>query len=87
MESKKTRGKQAVAFIQAHGRKAWKEKAAYHQRSLSELTRCRYQAAFTAQRRAGKIENQKTEAVLKCKILNTYRRQGRPLAYKAAARL
>lgn len=75
---------QAVAFIQERDSKAWKEKEGYHRRSLNEVAMFRYKTAFTAQMRARKIKQQKTEVLLKCKILNTYRRCGMPLAYKAA---
>lgn len=76
---------EAVAFIQQQGSKAWKIKEAYHQRSLSEVARFRYKNTCSAQMKAGKMENQETEVKLKCKILNTCRCQGMPLAYKAAA--
>ena len=76
---------QAVAFIQEQGSKAWKIKEGYHQRSLSEVAMFRYKNTFSAQMKTRNIENQKTEVKLKCKILNTFRRQGMPLAYKAAA--
>ncbi len=45
----------------------------------------RYKNTFSAQMKARKMENQKTEVKLKCKILNTFRRQGMPLPYRAAA--
>jgi hypothetical protein len=76
---------EAVTFIQQQGSKAWKIKEAYHQRSLSEVAMFRYQNTFSAQMKARKMENQKTEVKLKCKILNTFRRKGMPMAYKAAA--
>ena len=76
---------QAVDFIQQQGSKAWKIKEGYHQRSLNEVAMFRYKNTFSAQMKARKMENQKTEVKLKCKILNTFRCQGMPLAYKAAA--
>ncbi len=76
---------QAVAFIQQQGSKAWKIKEGYHLRSLSEVVMFRYKNTFSAQMKARNMENQKTEVELKCKILNTFRRQGMPLAYKATA--
>ena len=75
---------EAVAFIQGHDSKAWKIQEGYHRRSLNEVAMFRYKTTFTAQMKARKMEQQKTEVALKCKILNTYRRQGMPLAYKAA---
>lgn len=75
---------EAVAFIEEHDRKQWKNKEAYHRRSLNEVAIFRYKARFTHQLSARKIENQQTEVALKCKILNSFRQQGRPLAYKTA---
>jgi len=73
---------QAVAFIQDYGRKTWKSQVGYHRRSLNEVAMFRYKTTFTAQMRARKIEQQKTEVTLKCKILNIYRQPGMPVAYK-----
>lgn len=76
---------QAVAFIQQQGSKAWKIKEGYHQRSLNEVAMFRYKNTFSAQMKTRNMENQKTEVKLKCKILNTFRQKGMPLAYKPAA--
>ena len=76
---------EAVAFIGQQGSKAWKIKQGYHQRSLSEVAMFRYKNTFTADMKARRMENQKTEVKLKCKILNTFRCQGMLMAYKAAA--
>ncbi len=76
---------EAVKYIQEHEREAWKIKEGYHRRSLNEVTMFRYKTTFTHQLKARKMESQKTEALLKCKILNTFRQQGMPLAYRAAA--
>lgn len=75
---------EAVEFIEGHGRKQWKIKEGYHQRSLNEVAIWRYKTSFTHQLSARKIENQQTEVALKCKILNSFRHQGMPLSYKAA---
>jgi hypothetical protein len=75
---------QAVAFIQEHGREEWKMKEGYHERSLNEVGMFRYKTTFTAKMSARKMDNQKTEVLLKCKILNIHRKQGMPLAYKVA---
>ncbi len=75
---------QAVKFIHRQGRKEWKIKAGYHRRSLNEVAMFRYKTAFTASISARKIDNQKREVALKCKILNIFNKQGMPLAYKAA---
>lgn len=75
---------EAVKFIKTHDRKAWKIKEGYHRRSLNEVAMFRYKTAFTANMSARKIDNQKREVALKCKILNIFNKQGMPLAYKAA---
>lgn len=75
---------QAVEFINSQGRKEWKIKEGYHRRSLNEVAMFRYKTTFTANMSARKLDNQQREVALKCKILNLYRRQGMPLAYKAA---
>lgn len=75
---------EAVKFIASHDRKEWKIKEGYHRRSLNEVVMFRYKSTFTGKMSARKIENQKTEVKLKCKILNIHRRQGMPLAYKVA---
>lgn len=77
-------GNEAVTWIKTHDRKAWKIKEGYHRRSLNEVAMFRYKTAFTASMSARKMENQKREVALKCKILNIFNKQGMPLAYKAA---
>jgi hypothetical protein len=74
----------AVEFMLSHERKEWKIKEDYHLRSLNEIAMFRYKTSFTDKMRARNLESQKTEVALKCKILNTYRQQGMPLAYKVA---
>jgi hypothetical protein len=75
---------QAVEFINSGGRKEWKIKEGYHRRSLNEVAMFRYKTAFTVNMCARKIDNQKREVALKCKILNIFHKQGMPLAYRAA---
>ena len=73
-----------MGFIASHERKGWKIKEGYHRRSLNEVVMFRYKSTFTGNMSARKMENQKTEVKLKCKILNMHRRQGMPFAYKVA---
>ncbi|HEY4650372.1 MAG TPA: IS5 family transposase [Pontibacter sp.] len=73
---------EAVEYIMGQDKKAWKVKERYHKRSLSEVAMFRYKTTFSANMRARHIENQKAEAILKCRILNIYRQQGMPLACK-----
>ena len=75
---------EAVEYINSKDSKAWKEKEGYHQKSLNEVAMFRYKTAFTGRMSARKMENQKTEAQLKCKVLNLFRQQGMPAACKAA---
>lgn len=75
---------EAVEYIKTHDRKEWKIKEDYHKRSLNEVSMFRYKTTFTASMSARKMDNQKTEVALKCKILNLFNKQGMPLAYKAA---
>ena len=74
---------QAVEFINKEGRKEWKIKEDYHQRSLNEVGMFRYKTTFTANMSARKLDNQQREVAIKCKILNIFNKQGMPLAYKA----
>lgn len=73
---------EAVKFINDHDQKQWKVHEEYHQRSLSEVGMFRYKTTFGDEMQARKIENQKNEALIKCKILNTYRDVGMPLSYR-----
>jgi hypothetical protein len=75
---------EAIVFMETRGRKEWKIQQGYHQRSLNEVAMFRYKTSFTHQLNARKIDNQQTEAKIKCKILNTYWQAGMPLADKAA---
>ena len=72
----------AVEFINKHDRMQWKIKEGYHLRSRNETTMFRYKTAFGGEIQARKIENQKTEVLLKSKILNIYRDVGMPMAYR-----
>lgn len=75
---------EAVEFLKSHERKEWKIKEGYHLRSLNEVAMFRYKISFTDKMSARKLDSQKTEIALKCKILNFYRQQGMPIAYKVA---
>ncbi len=75
---------QAVEAIQDVGRKEWKINNGYHKRSLNETAMFRYKTSFGGEMKTRKLQHQKTEVNIKCRILNTYRRQGSPIAYKVA---
>lgn len=59
-----------VREIRANGRKAWKEKTGYHQRSLSETAVWRIKSIDGDKLRSRSFKNQATEALMKCKIVN-----------------
>jgi hypothetical protein len=73
---------EAITAMQSHSRKQWKQQVGYHQRSRNEVAMFRFKTTFTHQLKARKLVNQQTEVNIKCKILNTYRKLGMPIAYK-----
>jgi hypothetical protein len=60
------------------GVKDWKKSSGYHLRSLVETTMMRFKRTFTDKLRSRNLENQKTEAYIKCLILNKFIEMGRP---------
>lgn len=74
----------AVEYINEHDRKQWKINEGYHKRSLNETVMFRYKTAFGGEMQARKIENQRTEVLIKTKILNIYRDVGMPVSYRVA---
>jgi len=73
---------QAVERIKEVGSKAWKKEIDYHRRSLIETTMFRYKVIFGEKSSARGEENQKTEAKIKCKILNVFTSIGMPKTIK-----
>ena len=69
---------EAIRAIRRMGRKAWKRKVGYHQRSLAETTMFRYKTTFDGKLKNRRFDNQQTEARLRCKILNQYTHLGLP---------
>jgi len=59
-----------------HGRKGWKERSGYHERSLSETAMFRVKSAFGGHLKHRLMEDQQVEARIKCKILNRFTRLG-----------
>ena len=78
------RRNEAVKYIQEHGLKAWKIKHEYHKRSLNETVMFRFKTIFGGELDARIMENQKTEILLKCLILNRFTGIGMPDSYKVA---
>ena len=75
---------QAVEDIGQRGRKEWKVSSGYHKRSRNEVVMYRFKTAFGPNLNARKMENQKTEANIKAKVLNVWWDMGRPVSYKAS---
>ncbi len=67
--SKEPRDK-AIREVRSLGRKTWKKKNKYHQRSLSETAMSRMKTVMGEKLKSRKFENQASEAFIKCKILN-----------------
>jgi hypothetical protein len=53
-----------------HGRKKWKQLANDHRRSLSEMAMFRHKTFFGVKVRSRQFENQATELLCQCAILN-----------------
>jgi Transposase DDE domain len=62
------------------GRKGWKAEVSYHQRSLVENTFGRYKTIFGGKLRSICLESQKTEALIKCNVLNKFTQLGMPVS-------
>jgi hypothetical protein len=69
---------QAIRDIRRMGRKRWKETIGYHRRSLSETAMYRIKCCFGNKLKNRDLENQRTEARLRSKILNHFTHLGLP---------
>ena len=67
--------------IRKQGRSNWKEEIHYHRRSLSETAMYRVKTIFTGEVSARCIENQTTELLLECSIINKFTHLGMPDSY------
>jgi Transposase DDE domain len=74
-----------VRAIRKQGHSAWKEEINYHRRSLSETAMYRVKTIFTDEVSARCIENQTTELLLECSILNQFTHLGMPDSYPVEA--
>ena len=70
-----------IRGIRKLGRATWKRTSGYHTRSLVENTMYRYKTAFGERISFRTKDNQHTEVMVKCNILNKFRELGRPLSY------
>ena len=69
---------EAIRGIHKLGRAEWKRQVGYHRRSLSETAMFRMKTIFGPMLKNRNEESQKTEARLRCKILNHFTRLGLP---------
>lgn len=70
--------------IRKIGRRKWKERSGYHVRSLIEATMFRLKTILGEKLNARKFENQATEFLVSCNILNRMSALGMPNSYAAA---
>ena len=68
----------AIDGIEKQGRKGWKKGIGYHRRSLAETGMYRMKTIFGGNLKNRKLENQKTEVRLRCKLLNKLTTFGMP---------
>lgn len=69
---------EAIRGIRDVGRKQWKQEVGYHRRSLAETAMFRMKCCFGAILKNRKLENQKIESRVRCKILNRFTQLGLP---------
>lgn len=61
-----------IREVRKNGRKGWKKKSGYHQRSKAETAMYRYKKTFGDELKARKFSNQETEVKIGCAILNRF---------------
>jgi hypothetical protein len=62
--------------VRRYGRRGWKRRVGYHERSLAETTMYRLKVTFGDQLQSRTLETQKTESRIRCRILNKFTRLG-----------
>ena len=70
-----------IRSIRKHGRKKWKQKSGYHQRSKAETAMSRYKRIVGGRLRSRGNHQQQTEMYIGCAILNRMTRLGMPESY------
>ena len=68
----------AIRKIRKLGRAEWKRQVGYHRRSLAETAMYRMKKLFGAELKNRTEDGQKTEARVRCKILNKFTKLGLP---------
>lgn len=76
---------EAVKRIKSISREDWKKEIGYHIRSKSEVNMLRYKMTFGERMNARKMPFEKTEILIKAKILNQFVELGMPISYKVAS--
>jgi hypothetical protein len=69
---------EAIRGMRRRGRKGWKRASGYHRRSLVETSMSRLKQAFGPRLKNKAFDNQKTEARVRCKLLNRFTHLGMP---------
>jgi hypothetical protein len=69
---------EAIRAIRRVGRKSWKKQIGYHRRSLAETAMHRVKTIFGGSLKNRELQNQGTEARLRCKLLNYFTHLGLP---------
>ena len=67
-----------VRAIRKVGKKRWKRESNYHRRSLVETAMFRQKRIFGDEVRSRSIQNQRTEATIRCRVLNIMTQLGMP---------
>jgi hypothetical protein len=76
---------ETLRSIRKHGRKRWKQLSNYHRRSLSETAMFRQKNAFGGKVSSRKFDNQATELLCQCTILNRMTHLAKPISVPVAA--
>ena len=76
---------QALRYIRKLGRKKWKRDTNYHRRSLSQTVMFCHKTAFGGKVQARRFENQATELLCQCAMLNRMIQLGKPVSVPVAA--
>ena len=75
----------ALGQVRKQGRKRWKQDSGYHRRSLAETAMFRHKTGFGGKAKSRKVENQATELLCQCAMLNRMIQLGKPVRIAVAA--
>ena len=71
---------EVVWQIQKLGRDKWKQESGYHRRSLAENAIYRYKSILGERLLSRKLENQRSESLVRCHMLNQITMKGMPIS-------